>query len=101
MGRVKDFKQLGNKGPGRKSRKQSEPDIPSILKDFTEKSNKDGSRVTKLGGRIRQRTKKRLLKKVAVESTKKLSKKVSEMVDNEEEEKMIVANEEQGNEFCQ
>lgn len=100
MGRVKDFKELGKKGPGRKSRKQGEPDVPPALRGLTEKSSLDG-KVTKLGGRIKQRAKKRLLRKVAVESTKKLSKKgKKESMESEEEEEdddeMDVSNNEEG-----
>ena len=66
MGRVKDFKQLGKKGPGRKARKQGDPSIPAALREDkkTDKVKK------KLGGRIRQRTKKRLLNLAVAASTR-------------------------------
>ncbi|XP_019854304.1 PREDICTED: probable 28S rRNA (cytosine(4447)-C(5))-methyltransferase [Amphimedon queenslandica] len=66
MGRVKDFKLLGKKGPGRKARKQGDPTIPAALRE----DKKIDKVKKKLGGRIRQRTKKRLLNLAVAASTR-------------------------------
>jgi ribosomal RNA methyltransferase Nop2 len=63
MGRVKDFKELGKKGPGRKSRKQKDPVVPvELMKEDTKHNGKVSK---KMGGRIRQRVNKRILKESA------------------------------------
>lgn len=58
MGRYKELKELrGKRGLGRKIKKQSDPELPAVLRASTEKSV---SRVkSKLGGRIKQRMRKR------------------------------------------
>lgn len=59
MGRVKDFRELGRKGPGKKARKQGLPDVPlSLINQSTESTGKVHK---KLGGKIRQRNRMRLL----------------------------------------
>lgn len=66
MGRVKDFKELGRKGPGRKARKQS----PPSLKHVQGKVERTSEVAKVLGGRIKQRSRKRLLKEELVKSRK-------------------------------
>ena len=71
MGRVKDFRELGKKGLGKKSRKQSDPDIPEYLK-----APVDAGRIKKkVGGRIKQRLRKRIIKHAAEEMVKERKKK--------------------------
>ena len=71
MGRVKDFRELGKKGLGKKSRKQSDPDIPEHLK-----APVDAGRIKKkVGGRIKQRLRKRIIKHAAEEMVKERKKK--------------------------
>lgn len=85
MGRVKDFKDLGKKGPGRKSKKQGDPGLEGAYKSFTEK--KDGKVKKKTGGHIKQRLKKREMKKMANEVVKTRKKKKNIL---EEDESMEV-----------
>ena len=64
MGRKKDWSELGKRGPGRKAKKQQAPELPSHL---VEKEEVLGVR-KKLGGRIKQRRRKRALRE-AVRAT--------------------------------
>ena len=59
MGRKKDLNELGKRGPGRKAKKQQPPELPVRLKE------KDSIGIKKLGGRIRQRSKRRAVKLAA------------------------------------
>ena len=62
MGRKKDLKELGKRGPGRKAKKQPAPEILAHLKPDAE----SGLKVKKsLGGRIKQRARKRAVKLAA------------------------------------
>lgn len=76
MGRVKDFKELGKKGPGRKARKQGDPSMPAAVKNL--KTGSVGKIKKKLGGRIRQRTKKRLLNLATATRTSKKKSRPTE-----------------------
>ncbi len=73
MGRVKDFKELGKKGPGRKGRKQGDPGLEGVFEKIAEPS--EGKITKKTGGRIKQRIRQRELKKVANEMVKGKGKK--------------------------
>ena len=57
MGRVKDLKELRKRGPGRKARKQPDPEAPVPLNDKT-----SGRVEKRTGGRIMQRARKRAAK---------------------------------------
>lgn len=86
MGRVKDFKDLGRKGPGRKSRKQQDPEIPVALRQTQEKGS--GKVTKKVGGHVRQRTKRRIVKTVrdkAAKKSKEIEKQSHEDIKGEEE----------------
>ena len=86
MGRVKDFKDLGRKGPGRKSRKQPDPDIPAVLRQAQEKSS--GKVTKKVGGHVRQRAKRRIVniaREKATKKSKEIEKQSHEDVEGEEE----------------
>ncbi len=84
MGRVKDFKELGKKGPGRRAKKQGNPELEGAFKVL---ANVDEGKVLKKkpGGRIKQRTRKRELKKAATDLIKLKSKrgKKKQIVDEE------------------
>lgn len=70
MGRVKDLKELGKRGPGRKAKKQPDPEVP-----VQRSSDALHGRVKKrTGGRIMQRGRKRIAK-VAVQQMLKKEKK--------------------------
>ena len=91
MGRVKDFKELGKRGPGRKSKKQSDPGLEGVFEKTVEVVGKIKK---KTGGRIKQRIRKRVLKKVANEVVKgkkerKRKKNDSETVDEDEQMEMM------------
>ena len=61
MGRKKDLKELGQRGPGRKARKQKDPALPYTLKEAV----KTDSVKKNAGGHIIQRSKKRGMKRAA------------------------------------
>lgn len=68
MGRHKDRKELqGKRGPGRKSKKQGDPKLPSALSDQSS-SSPLGVLKMKYGGHFKQRAKKREAKKAAVKA---------------------------------
>lgn len=81
MGRKKDLNELGKRGPGRKAKKQQPPELPVRLKEG------DSIGIKKLGGRIRQRSKRRAIKLAAkvllAEQKRKGKKKLSKAVDVE------------------
>ena len=58
MGRVKDFKERRKKGPGKKTKKQADPELMGA---YQQKSEVGGGRVKKkkVGGSIKQRARKR------------------------------------------
>lgn len=61
MGRKKDLKELRQRGPGRKARKQKDPQLPASLSQEVEadKAKK------KVGGHVSQRARKKAMKKTA------------------------------------
>lgn len=68
MGRHKDRKELqGKRGPGRKTKKQRDPKLPSVLLD-QDSSSSLGVLKRTLGGHSKQRAKKRAAKKAAVKA---------------------------------
>ncbi len=86
MGRKKDWKELGTRGPGRKARKQQAPVLPPHLKE-----EEPALGVKRVGGRIKQRGKKRALKEAvrAMEAErKKKVKKGKKETKNKEEGKL-------------
>ncbi len=87
MGRKKDLNELGKRGPGRKSKKQKPPQLPAHLKEKEDAAHLGVKK--KLGGRIKQRAKKRAFKVAmkAVESEKKERRKASVKVKDLEEGK--------------
>lgn len=75
MGRKNWKESVGQKGPGRKSKKQGNPELPPQLQD--------GGKVVKrtkiaadLGGRIKQRARKRAVQSVATKVLKQGAKRV-------------------------
>lgn len=69
MGRKKDWKELGKRGPGRKARKQQPPELPAHLREKDEAP----LGVKKLGGRIKQRARRRAVREAvkAMETERK------------------------------
>lgn len=70
MGRKNWNESVQLKGPGRKSRKQGDPELPSKLQDKDIKKVKSG-----LGGRIKQRARKRTVKLATAKDLKVEAKK--------------------------
>ena len=66
MGRKNWKEHVSQKGPGRKTRKQKDPDLPQKLKEQDKAIKKVGT--GGLGSRARQRSQKRALKAAAVKA---------------------------------
>lgn len=60
MGRKKDWKEVERRGPGRKAKKQPVPELPSHLK--AKRGEEPLKAKKRLGGRIKQRARMRVLK---------------------------------------
>lgn len=71
MGRYKERQELkGRRGPGRKAKKQSEPGLPVSLLGDTNGDPALGVKQGKIGGRIKQRARKRELLLAAAKAAK-------------------------------
>ena len=86
MGRYKELKDLrGKRGQGRKAKKQSDPNLPSIIEAKVDTSVPKVS--SKLGGRIKQRLRKRaakinMLKALQEERLKRKASKKNQLTKN-------------------